>query len=104
MAGLAPPPAAGLTAWCRPAFRAGVRLAYDEAREQDTLLYPEGVLLLNETAGAVLRHCDGVRTVEQIASALDAQYTDAPMPDVLALLNGLAAKRLIAAAEGGPSP
>jgi PqqA peptide cyclase len=105
MAASAPPPAAGLTGRCRPAFRAGVRLAYDEAREQDALLYPEGVLLLNETAAAVLRLCDGARTVGQIAAELAAQYRDASMPDVLALLSGLAAKRLIAtAAEGEPLP
>jgi pyrroloquinoline quinone biosynthesis protein E len=88
-----------------------VRLAYDEAREQDALLYPEGVLLLNETAGAVLRYCDGARTIEAIAVELAKQYAGAAMPDVLALLNGLAAKRLIAAAtdysgplRGSPGP
>ncbi len=105
MAGQAP----GLTAGCRPAFRSGVRLAHDEARQQDALLYPEGVLLLNETAGAVLKHCDGTRTVTQIAAELGREYTGAAMPDVLGLLNGLVAKRLIAPAatapEGpGPSP
>ena len=94
---------AGLTDKYRPAFRSGVRLVHDEARGQEALLYPEGVLLLNETAGAVLRLCDGARTADQIAAELATQYTGASLPDVLALLNGLAAKRLIAtAAEGGP--
>src|SRR5260370_11318439 len=92
----APVLAARLTAGCRPVFRSGVRLAYDEAREQDALLYPEGILLLNETAGAVLKYCDGVRTVEGITAELAREYSGASMPDVLALLNGLAAKRLIA--------
>jgi pyrroloquinoline quinone biosynthesis protein E len=94
-------PEAGLTAGSRPAFRSGVRLAYDEAREQDALLYPEGVLLLNETAGAVLRHCDGTRTVEGIAAELAREYSDASMPDVLALLDDLVAKRLIATSAPG---
>ena len=88
----------------RPAFRGGVRLAYDQAREQDALLYPEGVLLLNETAGAVLRHCDGARTVEGIAAELAKEYSDASMPDILALLNGLAAKRLITTGAPGSRP
>jgi PqqA peptide cyclase len=102
----APSRAAPLTAGCRPAFRGGVRLTYDEAREQDALLYPEGVLLLNETAGAVLRYCDGARTVEGIAAELAKEYADAAIPDVLSLLNRLAAKRLIATADevGGPLP
>jgi len=96
---------AGLTAECRPAFRRGVRLVHDEARRQDALLYPEGVLLLNETAGAVLRLCDGAQTADRIAAQLTTQYTGASLPDVLALLNGLVAKRLIAiAAEGALLP
>ena len=95
MADHAPVPAAALTTGWRPAFGRGVRLAYDQAREQDALLYPEGVLLLNETAGAVLRHCDGARTVAGIAAELAKEYSDASMPDIVALLNGLAARRLI---------
>ena len=107
MADHAPVPAAALTSGWRPAFRGGVRLAYDQAREQDALLYPEGVLLLNGTAGAVLRHCDGARTVEGIAAELAKEYSDVSMPDVLALLNGLAARRLIttgAPVAGGAGP
>jgi PqqA peptide cyclase len=106
MADHAPVPAAALTSDWRPAFRGGVRLAYDQAREQDALLYPEGVLLLNETAGAILRHCDGARTVEGIAAELAKEYSNASMPDVLALLNGLAARRLITtgAPSSGPVP
>lgn len=95
---------AGLTAGCRPVFRSGVRLAYDEAREQDALLYPEGVLLLNETAGAVLKYCDGVRTVEGIGAELAREYSGASVPDVLALLSSLAAKRLIAVDPRGSRP
>jgi PqqA peptide cyclase len=104
MAGEAPALGARLTAGCRPVFRSGVRLAYDEAREQDALLYPEGILLLNETAGAVLRYCDGARTVERITAELATEYSGASMPDVLALLSGLAAKRLIAAGPPGGRP
>jgi pyrroloquinoline quinone biosynthesis protein E len=100
----APSPAAGLTAGSCPVFRSGVWLTYDEAREQDALLYPEGVLLLNETAGAVLRHCDGTRTVEGIADELAREYSDASMPDVLALLDGLVARRLIATGAPGNCP
>ncbi len=89
-----------LAAACRPALRSGVRLTYDEAREQDALLYPEGVLLLNETAGAVVRLCNGTRTAGEITAALARQYTGVSSRDVVALLDGLAAKRLIAAGDG----
>jgi pyrroloquinoline quinone biosynthesis protein E len=105
MAEQVPGPAGGLTAGCRPALRRGVRLAYDEARNQHALLYPEGVLLLNETAGAVLAHCDGARTVAGITAELASGYAGTAIADVLALLDSLMAKRLIApgpAAGGGP--
>jgi PqqA peptide cyclase len=97
-------PAVGLTAGHRPAFGSGVRLVHDEARGQDALLYPEGVLLLNETAGAVLRRCDGSRAVDEIAADLAREYADASMPDVLALLAGLAARRLVTASPPGGDP
>ena len=92
---------AALTTAFRPAFRRGVRLAYDQARNQHALLYPEGVLLLNETAGAVLSRCDGVQTAAQIAAGLSQEYARVAPADVLALLDGLAARRLITA---GPAP
>jgi PqqA peptide cyclase len=97
-------PAAGLTAGCRPAFGNGVRLVHDEARRQDALLYPEGVLLLNETAGAILRRCDGSRAVDEIAADLAREYAGASMPDVLALLDGLVARRLVMAGPPGGDP
>jgi pyrroloquinoline quinone biosynthesis protein E len=93
----------------RPAFRSGVRLTYDQARNQHALLYPEGVLLLNETAGAVLSRCDGTRTAAQIAADLSQDYAQVAPAEVLALLDGLVAKRLITAspaqaASAGPAP
>jgi len=97
-------PAAGLTAGSRPAFGNGVRLVHDEARGQDALLYPEGVLLLNETAGAVLRRCDGTRAVDQIAADLASEYAGASVTDVLALLDGLEARHLITAGRPGSDP
>jgi PqqA peptide cyclase len=97
-------PAVGLTAGYRPAFGSGVRLVHDEARGQDALLYPEGVLLLNETAGAVLRRCDGRRAVDEIAADLAREYAGASMPDVLALLDGLVARRLVTVGRPGGDP
>jgi PqqA peptide cyclase len=96
--------AAGLTPGCRPAFGNGIRLIHDEARGQDALLYPEGVLLLNETAGAVLRRCDGSRAVDEIAADLALEYAGASTADVLALLDGLVARRLITAGRPGSDP
>jgi pyrroloquinoline quinone biosynthesis protein E len=81
----------------RPGLRCGVRLVHDPVRDRMALLYPEGVLLLNETAAAVLAHCDGRRTVPAVAEALAEEYEGVSAEDVLDLLADLDARRLLAA-------
>jgi pyrroloquinoline quinone biosynthesis protein D len=68
----------------------GVRLQYDDVREQHLLLVPEGAVRLNETAAHVLELCDGERSVEEIASILSERYAGADVAaDVRELLGGL---------------
>jgi coenzyme PQQ biosynthesis protein PqqD len=63
------------------------------------LVYPERGLVLNETASAVLRACDGSRTVDTIARELSAQYGDAPAEtvarEILGFLERLQARGLL---------
>ena len=104
MTGQVPPPGT-LPAGSRPALRSGVRLVHDQARDQQALLYPEGVLLLNETAGAVVSRCDGARTVPAITGELARMYDGVTDADVRDLLAGLVSRRLLAAGPGtGGSP
>ncbi len=83
----------------RPVLRPGGRLVYDEVRGQYALLHPEGVLLLNESAGAILLRCDGSRTVGQLSGELAGEYTGADPETLTAqvsgLLNRLVADRLV---------
>ena len=81
----------------RPGLRRGVKLVHDPVRDRAALLYPEGVLLLNDTAAAVLAHCDGRRDVPEVAAALAEEYEGVDAEDVLALLADLDARRLIVA-------
>ena len=48
----------------RPRLVDGVRLQYDDVREEHLLLVPEGAVRLNETAVHVLELCDGRRSLE----------------------------------------
>ena len=48
------------------------RLHWDEVRERHVLLYPEGLVALNDTAAAILQLCDGDRPVEQIVATLES--------------------------------
>jgi len=72
------------------------RLHWDEVRSRHVLLYPEGLVALNETAAAILQLCDGVRDVEHIVATLKFRYrAEGVERDVVALLQGLAAKGLM---------
>jgi pyrroloquinoline quinone biosynthesis protein D len=80
----------------RPRLVDGVRLQYDEVREQHLLLVPEGAVRLNETAARVLELCDGERSVEEIASELSSRYSGADVvDDVRELLGGLVQHGLV---------
>jgi pyrroloquinoline quinone biosynthesis protein D len=87
-------PAIALTDTPRLADKA--RLKWDAVREKHLLLFPEGVLVLNQTAHDVLALCDGRRTVTEIAALLAAQYHhDAVAGDVREVLQKLAEKGLV---------
>jgi len=58
----------------RPNLARKARLRYEEVREVDLLLLPERVVKLNPTGAAILRLCDGRRTVREIAQELETQY------------------------------
>jgi pyrroloquinoline quinone biosynthesis protein D len=65
----------------RPTLARGVRLQTDSKTGNSVLLFPEGILELNETAQQILARCNG-RTVSEIVQALAEEY-DAD-PEILA--------------------
>jgi pyrroloquinoline quinone biosynthesis protein D len=79
-----------------PCLAARTRLRYDDARETEVLLFPEGVLMLNQTAAAILKLCDGTQSVQTIVTRLSELANGIDVTaDVLTLLNRLAAKGLV---------
>jgi pyrroloquinoline quinone biosynthesis protein D len=84
----------------RPYLPAYLKLRHDAKRSRWVLLAPERILTPDETAVAVLKLCDGKRSVEEISEALAKDYA-APAgvihKDVLDLLQGLADKGYIKA-------
>jgi pyrroloquinoline quinone biosynthesis protein D len=58
----------------RPTIRAGFRLQWEAAQEAHVLLYPEGMVQLNQSAAAILTRCDGERTVADIVADLERTY------------------------------
>ena len=81
----------------QPTLARGVRLQTDSKTGNRVLLFPEGVLELNETAQEILTRCDG-RTVSEIVQALAEEYEiDLQMlaADVRETLADLQRRRLI---------
>jgi len=58
----------------RPAIAPGMRLQWEPAQEAHVLLYPEGMVKLNASAGAIMSRCDGVRTLAEIVADLERTY------------------------------
>ncbi|HTV63033.1 MAG TPA: pyrroloquinoline quinone biosynthesis peptide chaperone PqqD [Verrucomicrobiae bacterium] len=80
----------------RPRLANKARLKWDAVREKHLLLFPEGVLVLNNTAHDVLALCDGQRHVGEIVKTLAEQYqSDAIEGDVKDILGRLLEKKLV---------
>jgi pyrroloquinoline quinone biosynthesis protein D len=62
-----------ITGSAQPTLARGVRLQTDSKTGNGVLLFPEGVLELNETAQEIVNRCDG-RTVSEITQALAEEY------------------------------
>jgi pyrroloquinoline quinone biosynthesis protein D len=62
----------------RPRLARKTRLQTDKITGQPTLLYPEGVMVLNPTGEAILGFCDGERSVDEVVDALAKEYEVEP--------------------------
>ena len=81
----------------KPRLARGVRLQTDSKTGNIVLLFPEGVLELNETAQEIVSRCDG-RTVAEIVHALADEYDADPQmlgADVRDTLADLQQRKLI---------
>lgn len=83
-----------------PHLRRGVRTAIDPLSDETVLVFPEGVLILNETAAAVIRQCDGGRNVAEVVQAMREVYDGVAVGDVMVLLEDLIAQRLLVVGDG----
>ena len=76
----------------------GVRSQTDQTTGDAVLLYPEGILLLNETAREVVSRCDGRNTTAEIVRELAAEYEISASElenDVVECLDDLQRKKLV---------
>jgi pyrroloquinoline quinone biosynthesis protein D len=86
-----------ITDAAQPRLAKGVRLQNDSATGKSVLLFPEGIVELNETAHEILARCDG-RTLDEIVRALAEEYDSDVAPlaaDVRETLADLHQRKLI---------
>jgi len=78
-----------------PAVWRLARMEFDEVRQKRVLLYPEGVVLLNDTGAAILELCDGKRSIADIAAVLGERYQCEVTADVIEYLSQLVERELV---------
>ncbi|MGH9062006.1 MAG: pyrroloquinoline quinone biosynthesis peptide chaperone PqqD [Acidimicrobiales bacterium] len=78
-----------------PRLRTGVRLTFDDVRGVHVLLFPEGVLVPNATAAAVLELCDGTSPVAQIVKNLGKRFLGVREEDVVDVLGRFEQRRVV---------
>lgn len=65
----------------------GHRMQWEEAQHSWVILYPEGMVQLNESAAEILRRCDGVTPLSAVIAELEAAYGGSDVAaDVLELV------------------
>ena len=58
----------------RPRINRLFRFQWEPAQQAHVLLYPEGMVKLNQSAGEILKRCDGIRSVTEIVADLEAAF------------------------------
>ncbi|MHC8374180.1 pyrroloquinoline quinone biosynthesis peptide chaperone PqqD [Pseudomonas sp. MDT1-85] len=61
-----------------PTWRTGYRFQYEPAQKGHVLLYPEGMIKLNDSAALIGGLIDGQRDVVAIIAELNTQFPDVP--------------------------
>ncbi|MBV8261635.1 MAG: pyrroloquinoline quinone biosynthesis peptide chaperone PqqD [Paraburkholderia sp.] len=81
-------PGAGSGVPLRPRLRGMYRLQWEAAQEAYVLLYPEGMVKLNSSAGEILARCDGVHELDEIIGELERLFSTSELaPDVYRFLD-----------------
>ncbi len=72
----------------KPAIARGFRLQWEPAQNAHVLLYPEGMVKLNGSAGEILKRCDGQRSIAAIVAELETAFeTTGLQQDVTAFMS-----------------
>jgi len=83
----------------RPAIQRPFRLQWEEVQQAWVLLYPEGMVKLNASAGEILKRCDGTRDLAAIVRELEQAFeTTGLQAEVSAFLDHASGQRWVSLA------
>ena len=78
----------------RPAIERGYRLQWEAAQNAHVLLYPEGMIKLNASAGEIMKRCTGEASIAEITADLERSFdTTGLAGDVMAFVSMAVAKK-----------
>ena len=63
-----------LSAQSRPRIGPGFRLQWEPVQERHVLLYPEGMVQLNGSAGEIMKRCNGESSIAEIVADLEQAF------------------------------
>lgn len=70
------------------------RMQFEKTQNNFVLLYPEGMIKLNESAATILQYCDGNRSLNDIINTLEQRFNEPELKkDVLAFIQQAYAKQ-----------
>jgi pyrroloquinoline quinone biosynthesis protein D len=79
-----------------PRVGRGFRLQWEPVQNAHVLLYPEGMVKLNGSAGEILSRCDGVKPVRAIVAELEQSFGQSGLErDVIGFLDLARAQRWV---------
>jgi pyrroloquinoline quinone biosynthesis protein D len=81
-----------INAASRPAIERRFRLQWESAQDAYVLLYPEGMIKLNGSAGEILKRCDGRATIAEITADLEGAFATSGLSSEVLAFVVLAAK------------
>jgi pyrroloquinoline quinone biosynthesis protein D len=71
----------------KPVLERRLRLQWEAAQGAHVLLYPEGMIRLNASAGEILKRCDGIASIADITASLEQAFdTQGLAADVAAFI------------------
>jgi pyrroloquinoline quinone biosynthesis protein D len=81
----------------RPRIGAGFRLQWEPVQNCHVLLYPEGMVKLNPSAGEIMSRCDGQRSISAIVADLEQSFQITGLAaDVIAFIDMATQQRWLA--------